>query len=189
MKYKYQCECMDDDCNTVIVGTDNRLDGIRCPRCEGPVTTKPFESRKAWVRYKCLCCEHSERVTSTKEKYQEVCVCPKCNGALVDVWKIKRYKQKKMDFKVNFNEYVKVKLTEEGIKILKEQHEELNRTIREHNGTGLGEFNLKQDEFGYTSFQLWSLMNHFGYYMTLGGEPPFESEIVITNGESLDYAK
>lgn len=46
MKYKHQCECMDKNCRTVIVGTDNRLDGISCPRCGGPVFVKPYESMK-----------------------------------------------------------------------------------------------------------------------------------------------
>jgi hypothetical protein len=46
MRYQMQCECMDKECNTVILGTANRLDGINCPRCDGPVITKPFERRK-----------------------------------------------------------------------------------------------------------------------------------------------
>lgn len=46
MIFKYQCECMDDNCRTVIIGTDNRLDGIRCPRCGGPVNVNPFENKK-----------------------------------------------------------------------------------------------------------------------------------------------
>lgn len=46
MNYKRQCECVDDNCRTVFVGPDNRLDGIRCPRCEGPVNVRPFEQQK-----------------------------------------------------------------------------------------------------------------------------------------------
>lgn len=39
----------------------------------------------------CLVCGHSDTVFhDSKDDYQEVRVCPKCNGAYVDVWK--RYK-------------------------------------------------------------------------------------------------
>ncbi|MBM7681960.1 putative CHY-type Zn-finger protein [Pullulanibacillus pueri] len=44
------------------------------------------------VRYGCLSCGHTENVQATKQDYSEVRVCPKCNGAFVDVWKINKYK-------------------------------------------------------------------------------------------------
>jgi Zn-finger nucleic acid-binding protein len=40
--------------------------------------------------YQCLHCNHKERVEGNKEDYSEVKVCPKCNGAFVDIWKIGR---------------------------------------------------------------------------------------------------
>jgi Zn-finger nucleic acid-binding protein len=43
--------------------------------------------------YKCLCCNHSEHIRGKKEDYSEVKVCPKCNGAFVDTWKIAKYQQ------------------------------------------------------------------------------------------------
>ncbi|MBG9617522.1 hypothetical protein [Bacillus cereus] len=43
---------------------------------------------------KCLVCGHQDRVNyPSKEAYQEVTVCPKCNGAFVDMWKLEKYKQ------------------------------------------------------------------------------------------------
>lgn len=43
---------------------------------------------------KCLVCGHQDRVNyPSKEEYQEVTVCPKCNGAFVDMWKLEKYKQ------------------------------------------------------------------------------------------------
>lgn len=54
MKYKHQCECIDNNCRTVIVGSDNRLDGISCPRCGGPVRIKPFEKKKSIVSDRAL---------------------------------------------------------------------------------------------------------------------------------------
>ncbi|MGE6501164.1 hypothetical protein ACQKF0_12620 [Bacillus wiedmannii] len=42
----------------------------------------------------CLVCGHQDRVNHpSKKEYQEVTVCPKCNGAFVDVWKLGKYKQ------------------------------------------------------------------------------------------------
>ncbi|MCU5491173.1 hypothetical protein OCB70_02145 [Bacillus cereus] len=42
----------------------------------------------------CLVCGHQDRVSHpSKKEYQEVTVCPKCNGALVDMWKLGKYKQ------------------------------------------------------------------------------------------------
>lgn len=95
MKSTIQCECMNKKCNTIVIGHGYRLDGISCPRCGGPVMPKPFEqlNGKGNTRYKCLCCDHDDLVQVTKEEYQEVLVCPKCNGAFVDVWKIAKYKQ------------------------------------------------------------------------------------------------
>lgn len=90
-----------------------------------------------------------------------------------------------MDFKVNINETVKVKLTDVGIGILKEQHDELDRKIKANNRKGLGEFKLQLDDEGYTRFQLWSFMNAFGEYMTLGSEMPFDSEVIITKGKAI----
>ncbi|PFN17928.1 hypothetical protein [Bacillus cereus] len=43
---------------------------------------------------KCLVCGHQDRVSyPPKEEYQEVTVCPKCNGAFVDMYKLEKYKQ------------------------------------------------------------------------------------------------
>lgn len=42
----------------------------------------------------CLVCGYQDRVNHlSKKEYQEVTVCPECNGAFVDVWKLGKYKQ------------------------------------------------------------------------------------------------
>ncbi|MES5942324.1 MULTISPECIES: hypothetical protein [unclassified Bacillus cereus group] len=42
----------------------------------------------------CLVCDYRIKMyQSPKDKYQEVTVCPKCNGAFVDMWKLEKYKQ------------------------------------------------------------------------------------------------
>jgi hypothetical protein len=91
-----------------------------------------------------------------------------------------------MDFKVNANMRVKVKLTDFGISILKSQHDELNEHIKERGGKGFGEFKLKLDEEGYYCTQLWMLMSIFGQKMSMGIKNPFDLNIIITNGEQID---
>ena len=41
MKFTIQHNCINDDCRTIIL-TDKNRDGVRCPRCEGPVIPKPY---------------------------------------------------------------------------------------------------------------------------------------------------
>ncbi|PAD85069.1 hypothetical protein CHH57_01800 [Niallia circulans] len=91
-----------------------------------------------------------------------------------------------MEFKVNMNEYVKVKLTDYGIKILKEQHETLNEKIKTRGGIGIGDFKVDIDEDGYTKFQLWSLMNHFGHTTTITSDIPFELDIIFVKDELIN---
>lgn len=52
-------------------------------------------------RSECLACGHQDKVYHpSKEEYQEVTVCPKCNGAFVDIFKLGKYKQSD-DIKAN----------------------------------------------------------------------------------------
>jgi len=80
----------------------------------------------------------------------------------------------------NVNDKVRVKLTVYGIKILKMRHDKLTSDNTNLKNT-LGEFKLPEvDSEGYTSFQLWELMNIFGPYMYLGSvESPFDTTIEI----------
>ncbi|WDU80023.1 hypothetical protein [Lysinibacillus sp. G01H] len=81
----------------------NICDGISCPICNGPVGATqvdksdlgkiPFyeEVKRYQHKAECLSCGHGETIFHTKKEYREVCVCPKCNGAMVDVWKLHKY--------------------------------------------------------------------------------------------------
>lgn len=91
-----------------------------------------------------------------------------------------------MDFKFNFNDSVKVRLTNFGIEILKQQHNELNSRIKNRGGKGLGEFSVNVDEEGYTTFQLWSLISKFGHVMQLGREVPFNGNMIFKNGNPVE---
>jgi hypothetical protein len=85
--------------------------------------------------------------------------------------------------KFNINCPVKVKLTHVGVEILKNKRESLNKFITSRGGNGLGELEIKLDENGYYTTQMWCLMNDFGENMRLGEELPFEAEAILCEGE------
>jgi hypothetical protein len=65
----------------------------------------------------------------------------------------------------NINSNVKVKLTDTGRRILHEK----------------GRSRIQEDAEGYSTWQLWGLMNTFGEHIRIGCEPPFETTIRLTN--------
>jgi hypothetical protein len=81
-----------------------------------------------------------------------------------------------MKIEFNINEYVKVKLTDAGRKELKKQHTDLysryHQTIPEYQPP-------KEDEEGYSKWQLWHLMSTFGDKLYLGCPNMFELDIRI----------
>lgn len=78
----------------------------------------------------------------------------------------------------NINDNVRVKLTPYGKKMLKEDY---FTYWNEYNPRMLMEYMApKEDEYGYSTWQLWDLMAHLGKYQTLGKvELPFETDILI----------
>ena len=96
-----------------------------------------------------------------------------------------------MDKFFNINNYVKVKLTEEGLKILKSQYNEMLNRMAPQARKSMGPFKKpKTDKKGYSEFQLWELMQHFGSYMFNGNmNPPFESTIKISEEYLVDSKK
>jgi hypothetical protein len=75
----------------------------------------------------------------------------------------------------NVNYYVRVKLNHVGRDILRKRHEQLQNRL-----PSIGDYpGEKTDEFGFTRFQLWDLMQTFGPHISLGSNPPFETEILI----------
>lgn len=78
--------------------------------------------------------------------------------------------------KFNINECVRVRLTKTGKNILRKQfdsaHERMPHVFKE--------FALpKEDEQGFSEWQMWRLFETFGEHIYLGCEPPFETEIEI----------
>lgn len=77
--------------------------------------------------------------------------------------------------KFNINEYVKIKLNDNGIDILRKRHNELRLRV-----PSIGDFvEPVKDDDGYSSFPLWALFDTFGEYVHLGCIPPFDTTIII----------
>lgn len=75
----------------------------------------------------------------------------------------------------NINEWVRVKLNDDGRAELKRQHDEINAHL---NGK-LGEWKGVDEVDGWSKWQAWDLMNRFGHMMMLGSRLPFYSEIQL----------
>lgn len=84
----------------------------------------------------------------------------------------------------SINDYVKIKLNETGITILKNIHKE---SLKSYPNASLGEFKTPVvDENGYTEMQICDVMNIFGNYFIPGNSNlPFDTIIAI----SEDYLK
>lgn len=76
----------------------------------------------------------------------------------------------------NINESVKIKLMQKGLDILRANHDELRTHV-----PSLGEFTPPSvDSEGYSTFQMWDLMNTFGSHMYMGNiKFPFEMNIKL----------
>ena len=75
--------------------------------------------------------------------------------------------------KFNINDTVKVKLTEHGKQIHQQQWDRyLRRGQIEYTPP-------REDENGYSRWQMWNLMETFGPHMSLGVDCPFETDILI----------
>ncbi|EJR95259.1 hypothetical protein [Bacillus cereus] len=86
---------------------------------------------KYYNNSKCLVCGHRDKLyRSSKEEYQEVTVCPKCNGAFVDVYKLEKYKQSD-DIKPNEEPLLTVTLTDIDAKpIVHYKGKQIDRKLR-----------------------------------------------------------
>lgn len=79
-----------------------------------------------------------------------------------------------INFTINLNDEVKIKLKDQGIEILKQEHERINQLLKRKD-----KFELKLDEDGYYKEQLWRIMQVFGKYIALGADVPFETDIIV----------
>jgi len=85
----------------------------------------------------------------------------------------------KIVLSLNINDHVRVKLTDAGRAVHKANHERLFATAN----FKIDYVAPKEDENGWSTWQMWKLMGEFGAYMTQGNmHLPFETDILIETG-------
>lgn len=88
---------------------------------------------------------------------------------------------------MNINESVTIKLNETGMEILRDEHADLKSAF-----PSLHDFvEIEADEDGLypKKMQLWSVMRTFGPYISLGTNPPFSTEIEISDFDDVNKLK
>lgn len=77
----------------------------------------------------------------------------------------------------NINDYVRVRLTDFGRKVHRERFRKLNAQIPLH--ADLEYTPPKEDENGWSEWQMWCLIDTFGEHVGMCKEQPFETGIEI----------
>lgn len=77
----------------------------------------------------------------------------------------------------NINDYVRVRLTDFGRKVHRERFRKLNAQIPLH--ADLKYTPPKEDENGWSEWQMWCLIDTFGEHVGMCKEQPFETGIEI----------
>lgn len=67
--------------------------------------------------------------------------------------------------RINLNDRIKVKLTPLGAEIYYHQYDEVNKRIKENDGTELEPIMPQIDKDGYTEFQLWHFIELYGKHI------------------------
>lgn len=84
------------------------------------------------------------------------------------------------DIKFNLNDCVKVKLSDKGLELMRKEHEEFEDVFAAKRGGKRKPFTPPPvDKDGYSTWQLWHLMQTFGKHISLGLRTPFEDGNII----------
>ena len=89
--------------------------------------------------------------------------------------------------KINLNEWVKVKLTDYGKEIYYHKDDVLNEWLKRQGKKPFEPHFPKEDEEGYTKFQLWHFMEIYGKHLGLAKPNvilPLEIVAEVTDNES-----
>jgi len=81
--------------------------------------------------------------------------------------------------KFNINDPVKVKVTEYGYEVWLEYSNQFVKYSPTYPVTTIEELKAKQDDDGYTEFQLWDMMSIFGSKMQMGFKNPIDTNIIL----------
>ena len=80
--------------------------------------------------------------------------------------------------KFNINDYVWVKLTDVGRKLLKEQHEKFNKLMESCGGPATP-YQPPIEIDGWSKWQMWDLFHRLGGQLKMGFDLPFVSNILL----------
>lgn len=109
---KYIYECI--ECKAEFKTNNRSMDGAICPSCRGKILPLRVEDCinhdeiVTHAKYKCLSCNHTDLVRGKRQEYQEIRLCPACNGLYVDAWKLTKYEH----LKSNHGSYLQITLDE-----------------------------------------------------------------------------
>jgi hypothetical protein len=81
---------------------------------------------------------------------------------------------------INLNDIVRVKLTPYGKEIVAREAEAIQKNFP-NTHLEVSDFFPKEDEDGWSEYQLWLLMFRFGKYITVLAPTPFEMDIEVTD--------
>jgi len=81
--------------------------------------------------------------------------------------------------KFNINHSVKVKVTEYGYEVWLAHENKFVHFSGTIKPVTIEELKAKQDEDGYTKFQLWDMMSIFGSKMQMGFKNPIDTNIIL----------
>lgn len=79
----------------------------------------------------------------------------------------------------NFNDYIRVKLTDTGREIHRRNHQALQSMMPPDAAEAFPYRAPDEDADGWSKWQGWHLMREFGPWMRMGTEPPFELTVEI----------
>jgi len=80
----------------------------------------------------------------------------------------------------NFNEVIRVRLTDEGRRIHRHNYERLMEMLPQAARDSIGPYKPKEEDAdGWSTWQGWKLMQEFGPWLRLTMNPPFELTVEI----------
>lgn len=79
----------------------------------------------------------------------------------------------------NVNSFIRVRLTDKGVEILRRRHQTLWEMVYAHSSREIPPFRLDTDDEGWTRFQMWDFIQVFGPVTGMGVQESYSTNIQI----------
>lgn len=135
---------------------------------------------KTGTELECSACKNIFPWELDGDPSEAINYCPSCGAPIIWGKEPINARPAEAPLKLNVNSFIKIKLTQTGINILRQQHERRRIVCKE---LDIGAFNLHLDAHGYYIIQLWEFAQMFGEHLKNGLNSPFETEIIINNAD------